>query len=130
MARLPQPGGDNGTWGNVLNDYLSQAHDADGSLKDNSVTSNTLAPNSVTNAAIASDAVNASSIADGSITEVLLDSGVQTKLNQTAPTWGTLSGKPSVIAAGASQSAARSAIGAVDSIAVAAAIPTAVAPAA
>jgi len=34
MARLPQPGGDQGTWGSVLNDYLSVAHNPDGSLKD------------------------------------------------------------------------------------------------
>jgi len=25
MARLPIPGGDNGDWGGILNDYLSQA---------------------------------------------------------------------------------------------------------
>jgi len=34
MARLPQPGGDNGNWGDILNDYLSQAHNPNGSLKD------------------------------------------------------------------------------------------------
>lgn len=34
MARLPQPGGDVGAWGNILNDFLSQAHNTDGSLKD------------------------------------------------------------------------------------------------
>lgn len=33
MARLPQPGGDDGTWGDVLNDFLAQSHNADGSLK-------------------------------------------------------------------------------------------------
>jgi hypothetical protein len=33
MARLPQPGGDDGNWGNILNDFLAQAHNADGSLK-------------------------------------------------------------------------------------------------
>ncbi|HEY5668170.1 MAG TPA: right-handed parallel beta-helix repeat-containing protein [Candidatus Saccharimonadales bacterium] len=33
MARLPNPGGDNGTWGNILNDFLSTEHNADGSLK-------------------------------------------------------------------------------------------------
>lgn len=33
MARLPQPGGDEGQWGQILNDFLSQAHNADGSLK-------------------------------------------------------------------------------------------------
>jgi lysophospholipase L1-like esterase len=33
VARLPQPGGDAGQWGQILNDYLSEAHEADGSLK-------------------------------------------------------------------------------------------------
>ncbi len=83
MARLPQPGGDNGAWGDILNDYLSQAHEPDGSLRDNIVTANKLAPGSVSSNAIASNAVTATSIADGSITETLLDSAVQTKLNAT-----------------------------------------------
>lgn len=51
MVRLPQPGGDNGNWGAILNDFLTQSHDTDGSLK------------------------------DGVISEAKLDSGVQTKLN-------------------------------------------------
>lgn len=33
MARLPQPGGDDGKWGQILNDFLSQTHNLDGSLK-------------------------------------------------------------------------------------------------
>lgn len=33
MARLPIPGADRGTWGDVLNDFLSQSLNADGSLK-------------------------------------------------------------------------------------------------
>lgn len=33
MARLPQPGGDDGTWGSVLNDFLSIEHNSDGTLK-------------------------------------------------------------------------------------------------
>lgn len=33
MARLPRPGGDDNTWGDILNDYLSVAHNPDGSLK-------------------------------------------------------------------------------------------------
>lgn len=51
MARLPQPGSDKGTWGNILNDFLGQVHQADGQLK------------------------------DGVITEAKLDAAVQTKLN-------------------------------------------------
>lgn len=85
MARLPQPGGDSGSWGDILNDFLAQSHKQNGTFKDNSVTSNVLAPNSVTNTALASDSVNASIIVDGSITEALLDSAVQSKLNATAP---------------------------------------------
>ena len=32
MSRLPTPGGDSGAWGTVLNDYLSQSHNTDGTL--------------------------------------------------------------------------------------------------
>lgn len=61
MARLPQPGGDAGNWGDILNDYLSQAHKPDGTIKD--------------------DAISAAAIQNGAISETLLDSGVTTKLN-------------------------------------------------
>jgi hypothetical protein len=33
MTRLPIPGSDDGTWGNILNDFLAQEHNADGTLK-------------------------------------------------------------------------------------------------
>lgn len=124
MARLPQPGGDNGNWGDILNDYLSQSLKPDGTLQDNTVTANTLAPNSVTNAALANDAVNASIIADGSITnaqiadttiqESKLATAVQSKLNAASGStdWNDITNKPTIIAAGADQAAARSAIGA------------------
>ena len=42
MTRLPIPGSDSGNWGQILNDYLSQAHKSDGSLKDNVITTNNL----------------------------------------------------------------------------------------
>jgi hypothetical protein len=38
MARLPTPGGDDGAWGTILNDYLSTSLDTDGTLKVTSVT--------------------------------------------------------------------------------------------
>lgn len=81
MARLPQPGGDNGTWGDVLNDYLSQVHKANGTLKDDVVTTSAIAPNAVT----------AAEIKDGTISEDLLDSAAQAKLN-TAATGGVVDG--------------------------------------
>lgn len=33
MPRLPQPGGDAGNWGEILNDFLSVEHEANGTLK-------------------------------------------------------------------------------------------------
>ena len=38
MSRLPTPGQDNGTWGDILNDYLSVAHNTDGTLRPSAVT--------------------------------------------------------------------------------------------
>lgn len=38
MARLPTPGGDENQWGNVLNDFLSQAHNPDGTLRQSAIT--------------------------------------------------------------------------------------------
>lgn len=37
MTRLPTPGSDNNTWGDVLNDFLTQAHNTDGTLKNTGV---------------------------------------------------------------------------------------------
>lgn len=33
MARLPIPGSDQGSWGQILNDYLAQSHNSDGTIK-------------------------------------------------------------------------------------------------
>lgn len=53
MTRLPIPGSDQGNWGQILNDYLSQAHETDGTLKADSVTSEAIAPNAVTEESLA-----------------------------------------------------------------------------
>jgi len=74
MPRLPQIGGDDGNWGTILNDYLGQVHNTDGTLKDNIVTSSALAPN----------AVDTTVIQDGTISEVKLDAALQTKVNSVA----------------------------------------------
>lgn len=55
MARLPIPGSDDGSWGDILNDYLRVAHDADGTIK--------------------SGAVGASAVQNSSISEVKLNAG-------------------------------------------------------
>lgn len=37
VARLPNPGSDDGTWGTILNTFLLQVHNTDGSLKASTV---------------------------------------------------------------------------------------------
>lgn len=68
MARLPQPGSDRGVWGEVLNDFLSQSHNVDGSLKDNIVSEVKLTSD------VRTKLNNAGSggVGDGSITTVKL----------------------------------------------------------
>lgn len=42
MTRLPTPGGDEGNWGQILNDYLSAAHNPNGTLKPGIITTTNL----------------------------------------------------------------------------------------
>jgi hypothetical protein len=62
MSRLPTPGQDNGSWGDILNDYLSQAHSADGSLK--------------------AGVVGASQVQDGVLPKTKLDASTQASLGK------------------------------------------------
>lgn len=55
MTRLPIVDGDNGTWGDVLNDYLLRSHNTDGTLR------------------------------TGAVSEAALDSALQSKVNQAGP---------------------------------------------
>lgn len=80
MARLPTPGSDNNTWGEILNDFLSQELNGDGSLKKaNDIAAAAQAAN---NAQAAADSKYAKP-ADG-IPQTDLASSVQTKLDQAA----------------------------------------------
>lgn len=42
MPRLPVPGSDDGQWGEILNDFLIQAHTPNGSIRPNSITESQL----------------------------------------------------------------------------------------
>lgn len=64
MSRLPTPGGDNGAWGSILNDFLMQSLAPDGALKNGIVGSDAIQDTAVTNG----------KIANGVITPVKLDS--------------------------------------------------------
>lgn len=53
MARLPQPGSDEGTWGDVLNTYLSVSHDTDGTIKTDAVPADAIQDDSVSQVKLA-----------------------------------------------------------------------------
>jgi|GEM_PF-1410617 len=61
MARLPQPGGDENTWGQVLNDFLAVAHTSDGKISPSG--------------GIADDSIPASKLQSSSITNTQLNTG-------------------------------------------------------
>lgn len=69
MARLPQPGADAGNWGAILNDYLVQSHNTDGTLKAGIVQSANLATDAVTTTALANNSVTTAVLAAGSGTD-------------------------------------------------------------
>lgn len=58
MARLPHPGGDEGNWGKILNDYLRTIHTDDGTLKPGSVSGAALQNSSVGNVKLQASAVS------------------------------------------------------------------------
>jgi|GEM_PF-3960446 len=79
MSRLPTPGSDAGNWGDVLNDFLTQAHRADGTLKDDSVGAAQLLDDAVGSAQLANNSVTAVQLATSSVqTTALADSSVTT----------------------------------------------------
>ena len=73
MPRLPIPGSDSGTWGEILNEYLSAAHDSDGSIKDVGVVADKYVkpgagiPRSDLDASIQASLDNADSAVSGSV---------------------------------------------------------------
>lgn len=48
MARLPVPQSDQGVWGDILNDFLSQAHATNGSIKANAVATAAIVDGAIT----------------------------------------------------------------------------------
>ncbi len=68
MPRLPVPGSDENTWGQILNDFLTIAHDSDGTVKAGAIDTSALQSNSV----------SGDKLQDGSVTDAKLASGLGT----------------------------------------------------
>jgi hypothetical protein len=76
MTQLPTPGQDNGTWGNILNDFLQVSHNSDG----------TLLTSAVITAGALTTATKLAGLADTSATAVASDGQVLT-YNGTTNQW-------------------------------------------
>ena len=88
MARLPVPGSDENTWGAVLNDFLSQSINTDGTLK---------------KAAIEATAPSGSAIAFDNSSSGLAATNLQSAVNEMAgllTQQGTLAARPAASTAG------------------------------
>ena len=104
MARLPIPGSDDGSWGDILNAYLLQSLTADGSIRtgvvgspqlaDGAVSTPKLADTAVTSAKLAPSAVTSSHLSTGSVTNSAITDGAiaQSKIANLS---GDLAGKAS-----------------------------------
>src|SRR6185312_14751574 len=68
--RLPTPGGDDGSWGDILNAYLEVSHNSDGTLANNTVGTNQLQSGSVTNTQLERAAQSAIAKASNSVQQV------------------------------------------------------------
>ncbi|HSX15373.1 MAG TPA: hypothetical protein VLF40_01150 [Candidatus Saccharimonadales bacterium] len=80
MTRLPHPGGDDGQWGDILNAFLSVAHDSSGALLPGSVGATQLQTNAVVTDKIADANVTAAKLA-GDIPKSALSASVQQSLD-------------------------------------------------
>lgn len=70
MARLPSVGGDNGSWGQILNDYLSQSHTLDGNLKSGVVSTDNLQDNAVAAGKLSSSVQSSLTKADSAVQSI------------------------------------------------------------
>lgn len=86
MARLPQPGNDSGVWGDILNEFLAQAHNTDGTLKPGSVSANAIGDNAITGSKLADDAVSNAKISATAAIDQGKIAGLTTALADKAPT--------------------------------------------
>jgi hypothetical protein len=66
MTRLPQPGGDESTWGSILNDFLEVSHNTDGTVRSGAVDSSALQDGSVSGAKLQSSSIDAIKLDAGS----------------------------------------------------------------
>lgn len=83
MARLPSPGGDDGVWGDLLNEFLLTSHDEEGQLEASTVGGVQLQNGAVTGAKIADNAITYGKLAT-SLQAQITDGGREVELQTSA----------------------------------------------
>ena len=95
MSRLPTPGQDSGNWGEILNDFLEQAHNDDGTLKESAISSKEDSSNKSTD--ITTDATSDDKYPSVKAVKTYADNKVTEVVDTTSVT-GLLKGNGSIIA--------------------------------
>jgi hypothetical protein len=79
VARLPQPGSDENTWGTILNEFLSQSLDTAGGLKAGTVGASQIANGSISTNKLQDGAITSAKIADGAISSTKITADPSTE---------------------------------------------------
>ena len=90
MARLPQPGGDQDTWGSILNDFLEVSLNADGTVKSGAVTQDDVGLGNVDNTSDANKPISTATQAALDGKEPTITAGLSSQYYRGDKTWQTL----------------------------------------
>jgi hypothetical protein len=97
VARLPVSGSDEGQWGDVLNDFLMQSHNGDGTLKSGVVNNAQIAIGAISGSAIANGSITATKIQNNSLTAAQIADGTITNAKLAPDAGGSTTGIRSLL---------------------------------
>ena len=100
MSRLPTVNGDNGTWGTVLNDFLSVAHAAGGTLNDGTVSNSTIVDGTIALAKLTSSVQTSLGKADAALAASGLDAATAALVSGSSSTATAINSKISAATSG------------------------------
>ena len=100
MSRLPAVNGDNGTWGTILNDFLSVAHAVGGTLNDGTVSNTTIVDGTIALTKLTSTIQTSLAKADAALPSSTLDSATASLIGTTSSTATAINTKITAATAG------------------------------
>jgi hypothetical protein len=100
MSRLPTVNGDNGTWGTVLNDFLSVAHTSGGTLEEGSVSNSNIVDGAIALAKLATSVQTSLAKADAALAASGLDAATAALVSGSSSTATAINSKISAATGG------------------------------